>query len=523
MTSGNGSAAKGLPPRPRFFEGQLVRHGDLEAGESHAFARHRRHALHLHGCGVVCGLLVELEIDPDGEQVLVVAPGFAVDGAGHELELGEATSARLGEVCYLTGPAEARATGRWPPDGGDVCALGPLADQRYYLALCYAEATFCPVPAYPDQCGGTLRTEPARRQDRPHLVLLDALGDADCVGRNPRLEDPDWIASYYLFEPGDGEAPPEFPLETDPDLVRAELALSRRWTDAEPPAADLRGNNLLVRWRRRGYFNAGRYQFRLESDGGARLWVGDQPVIDDWASGASRTRTSALVLAPGVHEIRVEYFHETGAAIVDLIWQPLETGWHARFHPYPEQDAPPEIPAGAPTAIWIESALALQLEGGDSFPDLPQTHFILRLVRDIEITAPGLYTFTAHTDDGMRIRIDGETVLDSWIVQAPTRHEPRVMLDPGPHRVEVDFFQRRGFAVAKLAWRRVGPYNPTCRPPRLPGCVVLAAFDVRAGAIRPETLQNFALDVAHGFERAVLPSAEVLGRARATLGSDDPR
>jgi len=524
MTSGNGSAARGLPARPRYFAGQLVRHGDLEAGESHSLARHRRHAMHVHGCGVVCGLLVELETDPAGEQVLVIAPGFAVDGAGNELELGEATSARLGEICYLTGAAEARSTGSWPPDGGDVCALGPLADQRYYLALCHAEATFCPVPAYPDECGGTLRTEPARRRDCPHLVLLDSIGDTDCVRRNLRLGDPDWIESYDLFEPlGEGESP-EFPPEPGAELVRAEPVLSRRWSTTEPPADGLRSNHLLVRWRRRVYCNAGRYRFRFVSDGGARLWVADQLVIDDWHPGAARARSGELILPPGVHEIRVEYFHETGAAFVDVVWQPLQTGWHARFYPYPEQEEPPEIPSGEPTATWIEPALAIQLEGSESFPDLPETHFVLRLVRDIEITAPGLHAFTAHTDDGMRIRIDGETVLDEWRTQAPTRYEPRVMLGPGTHRVEVDFFERRGFAVAKLTWRRAGPYNPSCHPPRLPGCVVLAAFDVRAGAIRPETLRNFALDVTHGFERAVLPSAEVLlGRAIAALGSEDPR
>ncbi|HEU4913808.1 MAG TPA: PA14 domain-containing protein [Candidatus Saccharimonadales bacterium] len=61
----------------------------------------------------------------------------------------------------------------------------------------------------------------------------------------------------------------------------------------------------------------GSYTFRMNSDGGARLWIDDRPVIDDWNEGDTRnhpvgTFTETSANAP--HRIRIDYFRSGKAS-----------------------------------------------------------------------------------------------------------------------------------------------------------------------------------------------------------------
>ncbi|MGF6754547.1 hypothetical protein [Paraburkholderia sp. GAS42] len=72
-----------LHKKPGYFRGQLLLEDDFIAEQRyHSHARYR-HALNMHGWGVVRGLEV-VRID---ETTIAVSPGIAVDGHGHEIEL----------------------------------------------------------------------------------------------------------------------------------------------------------------------------------------------------------------------------------------------------------------------------------------------------------------------------------------------------------------------------------------------------------------------------------------------------
>lgn len=74
-----------LHKKPGYFRGQLLLEDDFIAEQHyHAHARDR-HALNLHGWGIVRGLEV-FRVD---ETTVAVSPGYAVDGQGHEIELRE--------------------------------------------------------------------------------------------------------------------------------------------------------------------------------------------------------------------------------------------------------------------------------------------------------------------------------------------------------------------------------------------------------------------------------------------------
>ena len=64
------------------------------------------------------------------------------------------------------------------------------------------------------------------------------------------------------------------------------------------------------------------YTFSSTTDGGVRLWVDGQLVIDSWAAGGLSTRTGTITLTAGrPASIRLEYCRSSGSAVVDLKWQ----------------------------------------------------------------------------------------------------------------------------------------------------------------------------------------------------------
>ncbi|PWW22832.1 glucose/arabinose dehydrogenase [Geodermatophilus normandii] len=71
--------------------------------------------------------------------------------------------------------------------------------------------------------------------------------------------------------------------------------------------------------------------------------------------------------------------------------------------------------------------------------------------------AAGDTTFTAVSDDGIRVFVDGTPVIDQWRDQAATTFTGTRQLTAGPHQVRVEWFETGGDAVAKLDWATTGP------------------------------------------------------------------
>ena len=93
------------PTRVRYFEGRLLTAADLTAEQNYLRDKRRRHNQLLHGSGVVTGLEVTAEEEPNGGTVISVSPGYALDADGEEILLCDtATSAPCSGSarCYVT-------------------------------------------------------------------------------------------------------------------------------------------------------------------------------------------------------------------------------------------------------------------------------------------------------------------------------------------------------------------------------------------------------------------------------------
>ncbi len=69
----------------------------------------------------------------------------------------------------------------------------------------------------------------------------------------------------------------------------------------------------------------------------------------------------------------------------------------------------------------------------------------------------GDYTFVADADDGVRVWLDGEPVIDAWRDQATTTYTARRFVRGGEHVVRVEYYENWGEAIARVRWEQASP------------------------------------------------------------------
>ena len=90
-------------------------------------------------------------------------------------------------------------------------------------------------------------------------------------------------------------------------------------------------------------------------------------------------------------------------------------------------------------------------------PGLPATNYTARWTGTITVPASaGDVVLAAVADDGARVWIDGQLVIDAWGPHAETTSEAAAKLTAGqPHQLRIEYLQLEYSAVMKLQWRPV--------------------------------------------------------------------
>jgi hypothetical protein len=70
------------------------------------------------------------------------------------------------------------------------------------------------------------------------------------------------------------------------------------------------------------------------------------------------------------------------------------------------------------------------------------------------INGPGTFRFDCATDDGMRVSVDGQRIINEWRDQGVTRASAEKQLSAGPHEVVVEYYQAGGGFKASVTITR---------------------------------------------------------------------
>lgn len=144
-------------------------------------------------------------------------------------------------------------------------------------------------------------------------------------------------------------------------------------------------------------------------------------------------------------------------------------GWLGRYYP--------ELDFGGEAEIRYDDAIDFEWLDEPPLDGIPKDRYTVRWDTCLDLPAPDTLQFRLGSDDGSRMFIDGERVIDNWRDQAGNWINHTADLEAGVHHVRVEYYENGGDALAILnVTGPAGPLPPEAlRPPRLRGGEVVCA------------------------------------------------
>ncbi len=234
---------------------------------------------------------------------------------------------------------------------------------------------------------------------------------------------------------------------------REDVASGRNFSNAR--ALDFIGGWLYAAW------SDGRL-YRFPAANG-RVQFDNRQVVDDGSSGINWGQVGGLFSSAG-----------TGAAVPPTSPQLVcdaATPWTAEFWPNTSlAGAPSNARCEAQAGDWY----ALNSPPGTNVgPD----YFSARWTRTVTLTEAKSIRATATADDGVRVYVDGERIIDNW--EEAVRDSPRTgtskALAPGEHTIRMDFYDNLHGAYAELDYSLVEPAAVDPGPDSVPAETTISA------------------------------------------------
>ncbi len=264
------------------------------------------------------------------------------------------------------------------------------------------------------------------------------------------VSDADWHARYWNNRS----------LAGDPVIQWYEPDIDHDWGQGSP-APGIDNDNFSAKWTRNVEFPAGTYRFFATTDDGMRVWIDEELLIDAWSDSQVRTVSADRYLSPGRHFIRVEYYEAGGAAMAKFSWsgvggQPQSfSNWKGEYFNNASMTAP---------ALFVRDDPVVDFDWGLEPPiaGFNADDFSVRWTRSLDFPA-GRYQFNIRTDDGVRLWVNNQLVIDEWRDQTEATFSTGVTLPGGPVPLKLEFYDSRDKAYVMLDWTPA--IAPAVQPP----------------------------------------------------------
>ena len=255
-----------------------------------------------------------------------------------------------------------------------------------------------------------------------------------------------------------------------PALIRIDPTVNFNFGDNTSPAAGVNATGYSVRWL--GQVQApvsGAYTFTTESDDGIRLWVNGVQVINNWTlHGPTVNNGTSINLNAGQkYDIRLEYFENTGNAISRLSWSypgkaqqivPQQnlfpaalgqngngTGLAATYYD--------NIDFTGGTVNRIDPTVNFNWGGGSPDPAIGPDSFSAKWTGKVQAQFSETYTFYTNSDDGIRVSVNGQQIINNWTDHPPTENSGSITLAAGQkYDILIEYYENGGGAVSTLSW-----------------------------------------------------------------------
>ncbi len=257
---------------------------------------------------------------------------------------------------------------------------------------------------------------------------------------------------------------------TGTSVTRIDPTVNFNWGTAAP-ATGIGPDTYSVRWTGevQPQFNE-TYTFHVRSDDGVRLWVNNQLLIDRWIDQSATEWSGTIALTGGVrYAIRMEYFENGGDAVAELRWSSPSTAKSvipsARLFPVGGSGS------GLAATYWdnanftgssvtrTDPTVNFNWGVGGPAAGIGSDTFSARWTGEVQPQFSGTYTFYIRSDDGARLWVNNQQLIDRWVDQSATEWSGTIALTAGVrYPIRLEYFENGGDAVAEMRWS--GPSTP---------------------------------------------------------------
>jgi uncharacterized protein YraI len=277
-----------------------------------------------------------------------------------------------------------------------------------------------------------------------------------------------WNADYfnnpYLYSPA--------------ALTRQDGAIAFDWGSGSP-GSGVNPDSFSVRWGADPYFSAGTYRFFALADDFVSVNVGFArvPQINTFdTSIVGQIATADIQLSEGAHHVQVDYRENTGTAYVYVTWVNLATN----PNPSPNFPVPYQSFSSVNTGSWTAQYYGnTNLSGGpaltqtEAFPShdwgggspgagVPADNFSARWTSTQNLSS-GNYRISVRADDGVRVFVNGNPLINSWNLATPNTYTADFTLPTGGHNFVIEYFEAGGNAFLNYSLTRTD--LPIIQPP----------------------------------------------------------
>src|SRR5262249_36940493 len=128
-----------------------------------------------------------------------------------------------------------------------------------------------------------------------------------------------------------------------------------------------------------------------------------------------------------------------------------------------------------PSLVRTDAVVNFNWGTGSPDPSISVDHFTARWTGAVQPQFNETYTFYTTTDDGVRLWVNGQLLIDHWVDQGPTEWSGSISLVAQQrYNIQMDYYENGGGAVAMLSWsspsttKTIIPQNqlyPVTNPP----------------------------------------------------------
>ncbi len=128
---------------------------------------------------------------------------------------------------------------------------------------------------------------------------------------------------------------------------------------------------------------------------------------------------------------------------------PTITDWRGEYYDNPYL-------TGGPRLVRNDPEIRFDWGSGSPAAGLPADNWSARWTRSLDL-AEGAYRFTLEVDDGARLWVDGQLVIDQWR-DGIGSYTGDIYLTGGTHQLRLEMYEHLGDARARLGWSLVQDY-----------------------------------------------------------------